>query len=69
MLVPAMSHPRSPKARRAALFSELTTLFGWDLAQFNQQSRGMLNKAAMQLHESGIHPEQLPRLKQAFERA
>lgn len=59
----------SPKAWRAALFTELLTLFDWDPQHLNKNSRGLANKAAMLLQESGIRPGQLPRLKQLFEQA
>jgi len=59
----------SPKAWRAALFIQLLTLFDWDPQHLNKNSRGLANKAAMLLQESGIRPEQLPRLKQLFEQA
>jgi hypothetical protein len=61
--------PLQPKAWRAALFTGVLSLFGWEAQHLNQNSRGLANKAAMLLQESGIRPEQLPRLKQLFEQA
>ena len=58
-----------PKAWRAALFTGLMTLFGWEPGHLNKNSRGLANKAAMLLQESGIRPEQLPHVKALFERA
>jgi hypothetical protein len=63
------SEPLPPKAWRAALFTGVLPLFGWEAQYLNQNSRGLANKAAMLLQESGICPEQLPQLKQLFEQA
>ena len=44
-------------------------VLGGVVGRQDQNSRGLANKAAMLLQESGIRPEQLPRLKQLFEQA